>query len=581
MGLFSGLLDGALMTGARYGVNPLVFAAIYLGAIPVFLTFSALAVRQYRAGKSAWLPGIGAGFCFVSAYLYALIAGENLPWWSYVLVGVVLGLSAYRTFRGLRAKAGKGGEEAEYDVIVIGAGAAGLNVAVFMNQAGFRVLMIDRSDRHIGGDCLNHGCVPSKALIHAARTVAAAREAGSFGLDVRGAADMKKVRAHVRAAQETIRDHENAAHFRAQGIEVVLGNARFTGPREVTVGDVAYAGRNVVIATGSRPRVPDMPGSELATVHTNETIFGIDSLPGRLAIVGGGPIGIEIGQAFQDLGSQVTIIQRDERILPREDADIIEVLRKRLETGGMAILTGTEVERVTGASELAVRTSQGSLAIGFDALLVAAGREVDLAGLDLERAGIRTEEGALVLDDRLRTTNPRVFACGDVAGQHQFTHAAELHASVILENFFRPLLKRKLVTDHLSWVTFTDPEVATFGLAPEELQRRGVRFRTRTTSFEDDDRAITDGYRYGLLKTHVGRGGRILGGTMVAPHAGELVQELILANRLGLSAGDLFKKTYPYPTATRINRAMALGLFLERLTPGARRVLRILYRALT
>ncbi|MDQ3076448.1 MAG: NAD(P)/FAD-dependent oxidoreductase [bacterium] len=461
----------------------------------------------------------------------------------------------------------------KFDIIVVGAGSAGLNVAVFMNMAGFKVLLIEKHDTNIGGDCLNFGCIPSKSLIHIAREVASARNTRHFGYSFEGTADIKKVTDHIKHVQNNIRQHENADYFRKQGLTIELGKADFISPKIIEVNSNQYTARKIVIATGSRPRMLNkdvLNELELdeAKLYTNETIFSISFLPKHLIIIGGGPIGIELGQAFLFLGSKVTILQKGDRILPKEDTEISSVLHSQLTTQGMDIQCNVELK------------DKKELLANADAVLVAVGRSLNIEHLNLEKAGIKkTEDGSkIIVDSYLRTTNKHVLLCGDIVGQHQFTHAAELHASLILNNFFVPWpFKKKLNTDHLSWVTYTTPEVATFGLSEQELKKRNRAFTVVTTNFSNDDRAITDGYTYGLSKLFVSNRGKIYGGSMVAPHAGELIQELILANTLNLKLKDLFKKTYPYPTATRINRETALKEFLKKLSPFTKKILAVAF----
>ena len=473
-----------------------------------------------------------------------------------------------------------------YDLIIIGAGSGGLNIASFMQSVGLRVLLIDRSDAHIGGDCLNTGCVPSKALLYTARLAAAAAEARALGLRVSGTVDMGKVRAHIRAAQEAIRAHENAAHLRNKGIEVVLGDAAFEGEDAVRVGEKVFRAPRIVIATGARPRTLALPGMAAAEkagrVHTHETIFSLATLPREMAIIGGGPIGIELGQAFLRLGSKVTVVTCNDRILPREDADLAGVLEARLREEGMRFLFNALPVRIGGDDTLVVRgEGKGELTLTFDTLLISIGRVPNIEGLRLEKAGIAQDNGKIRVDAHLRTTNPRVFVCGDAAGSYQFTHTAEAHAALLIRNFLTPLFKKKLSPVPPPRVTYTTPEIAAFGYGEHALQARGIPYRTLTHSFDEEDRAITDDARWACAKVFLHpKKGTLLGGAMVAPGAGELVQELILLMEQKLPLRTLFEKTYPYPTAARANRALAAVLQKERLTPLARSLFRGIYRAL-
>ncbi len=466
-----------------------------------------------------------------------------------------------------------------FDIIVIGAGSGGLNIAGFMNRAGFRVLLVDKSDEHIGGDCLNFGCVPSKALIHVARMVHNAKRSAEFGLTVDGGVDWKKVRDYIKAKQAIIRTHENAEWFRGRGMTVVLGSAEFVSPNSICVAGTTYSAKKIVIATGSRPRVLTESGIErVARILNNENIFDMEILPKKLLVIGGGPIGIEISQALSLLGSEVLVSHHGETILGKEDPEISNVLLAELKKQGVQFLLGSKLkEFVSGNEAILVDEFDKEVHVQFDAVFVGIGRVLNVEGLELLKANIAmNDRGGIEVDEYLRTTNKNVFLCGDIAGGFQFTHAAEMHAATILRNFFSPF-KRKFSGDKIAWTTFTFPEVATYGLREEELKMRGISYTALATSFEEDDRAITDEYQYGKAKMFVSPKGKILGGTMVAPNAGELIQELVLANSANISIKDIFNKTYPYPTATRINKRLITPLFANSLTALNKKLLQLLY----
>jgi pyruvate/2-oxoglutarate dehydrogenase complex dihydrolipoamide dehydrogenase (E3) component len=473
----------------------------------------------------------------------------------------------------------------KFDIIVIGAGAGGLNIASFMNSVGLKVLLIDKSEDRIGGDCLNYGCVPSKALLHVARLFKAQREAVLFGATPAGPANFRMVKAHIKRTQAVIRRHESAAYFREKGMTVVTGSAEFVDNKTIVVNGQNYTAKKIVVATGSRPRELQIAGVdrfiERGLYHTNETIFDIDTLPKRLLVVGGGPIGVELGQAFAHLGSQVTIVTPEDRLLPREDIHVSKIIETALADDGVSVKTNEQPARFEQGSTLVTvhRMTNTESSIEFDMVLVAIGRVLNTEALHLEKAGIIQEQnGRLIVNSRLQTTNPRVVVCGDIVGQHQFTHAAELHAGLILRNFWRPLFKAKLNTDTLGAVTYTSPEVATFGLSPAEITKRGIAYNTLEDDFGHDDRALTAGGKPAYTKIYVSNQGKILGGTMVAEGAGELIQELMLAQVAGLSTKAIFAKNYPYPTATRINKKLITDQSRGRLTSRVKTVLRSLYR---
>lgn len=471
----------------------------------------------------------------------------------------------------------------EFDIIVIGAGSGGLSVGLFMNQAGFNVLIISRSDRDIGGDCLNDGCVPSKALIHTARVIQQAREAENFGLKVSGKADIKKVISYIKRRQSFIRKHENAQWLKDQGITVALGDASFAGKNEVKVGGKSYSARKIVIATGSTPRKLTVEGVEKVNYFDNESIFDLDNLPERLLCVGGGPIGIEIAQALSRLGSHITLVHQEKEILEHDDPEVTVILREKLKAEGIDIILNSQVEKFNSKNEANIvdRNGRSSL-VTFDAVFVAIGRQLALDQLNLAAAGVQAAEGKIVIDDRLRTSNMDILVCGDVAGVLQFSHAAEYHARIVLNNFFSPL-KKKLNSGCLSWVTFADPELATFGLNEKQLNDQNIKFRRLEKDFKDDDRAVTDNYQYGKLILFVSEARffqkrRVLGGTMIAPNAGELIQELILAAANKLSVKVIFNKIYPYPVASRINQGLITDLMSEDLSGNVKSLLRMAYK---
>jgi len=462
----------------------------------------------------------------------------------------------------------------KYDIIVIGAGSGGLNIAGFMRWAGFKTLLIDNSDKNIGGDCLNYGCVPSKALIHVSRLIDSAREAKRFGVNTLGRVDIKKVMGYVKSKQDIIRKHENAPYLRKKGMDVALGKVEFISSNKISVDNEIYHAKKIVIATGSRPRELDVPGFDMVKSYTNETIFDIDRLPKNLLVIGGGPIGIELGQAFQRLGSKVTVVHRGSSFLNKEDPKVAEVLKRKLESEGMCILLKCTPEKFTSSKEVILKSLGRKMKMRFDAVLVSIGRVINIDRLSLENAGIDIEGGRLIVDDYLRTTNKDVYVCGDAAGSFQFTHAAELQAGVIINNLFNPI-KKKVDYDNLSWVTYTSPEIATFGLDQDELKRRDIKFDRLELDFKDDDRSIVNDYTEGKLIVYVSKD-RIVGGTMIAMGAGELFQELVLANSKGLKIKDIFNKIYAYPTASRVNKQIIKN-YLAKRAEGSKKFLHWMY----
>lgn len=474
-----------------------------------------------------------------------------------------------------------------HDIIVIGAGAGGLGVAIGMARFGFAVLLIDRDESNFGGECLNSGCIPSKALIHVAGIIQNASLASSFGLKVDGQVDMAAVKRYLDESMDTIRQHESAEYLqREEGIDVLIGEASFSSPKSVTVNGAEYRASKFLIATGSSPRIPDIPGIDKPTILTNENLFSLEEIPERMVIIGAGPIGLEMGQAFGRLGSKVTVLDQSDRIANGELPEVSELLQQRLEEEGMDFRLNSRIVRFGSSNELVYVHSNGTEhSLTFDKVLVAIGREVSYDSLKLENAGIKLRNGRLILDSYLRTTNRRVLAAGDAVGNAFFSHAAELHTTVILTNFFTPWPFRKRYSlDHFSRVTFTNPEVASFGLGEDQIRKSGRPYDKLDYRFDEDDRATVSDYRYGRLILFLSknrlnpRNGKILGGTIVAPQAGEMIQELILARQKGLGLSSIFNKIYPYPTQSRVTKIALVAKFSDTISPGIKRLLKALFQ---
>jgi len=470
-----------------------------------------------------------------------------------------------------------------YDIIVIGAGSGGLSVGMTMNALGFKVLMIAKTDKDIGGECLNDGCVPSKALIHVAKILQNAKTAEAFGLKLTGIADLGKAIEYVTQRQGIIRKHENATELRKQGIGIALGEAKFTGKKEVTVKNTRYEAKNIVIATGSKPRELNVPGVENVNYFTNSSIFSIDYLPKNLLVIGGGPIGIELAQAFNSFGTKVIVVQHGNKILEHDDEQVSSILLQQLEQEGIKFLLNADLESFSSTNKANIKFKNGkNRTVDFDAVFVGIGRELPLDVLQLQNAGINTKDGKIIIDKHLRTTNKKVYVCGDVAGDLMFSHAAEFHARILVNNFLSPF-KKKLNNDNMSWVTFTNPELATFGLNEKQLQERGIPYEKLEQTFNADDRAITDQYQFSQTILYISKGNflkkeKILGGTMIAPNAGEIIQELILANTAGLSTQEIFNKIYPYPVASRVNQQLIVKHKQKIISPFLKKLVKIAYK---
>jgi pyruvate/2-oxoglutarate dehydrogenase complex dihydrolipoamide dehydrogenase (E3) component len=473
--------------------------------------------------------------------------------------------------------------QGSYDIIVIGAGSAGLSVSLFMGKTGLRTLLIDKAERSLGGDCLNYGCIPSKALIHISKVIHQARVAAEFGLTVSGKPDALKVMEYIRQRQDIVRGHENSAFLKKSGIEVVLGEATFHSTNSIKVNNLIYRGKKIVIATGSRPRIPEVKGIELVKIYTNESVFDIQQLPSKMLVLGGGPIGIEMAQALNRLACEVTVIHKHETILPADPSATTDILLKELQKERIVFYLNSNVTEFTSSTSCKVKQNgNNEIQLSFDAVFVAAGRTMNVENLNPDSAGVQVENGKIKSNDYLRTTNKKIFVCGDIAGKLKFSHEAERHARILINNFFSPL-KKKLKDNHKSWVTFSDPQLATFGLGENELQKRNLDFETITLDFNEDDRAVTDNYRYGKLILFAGKKSilgkqKVLGGSMVAPNAGEMIQELLLLMETGLSIDLLFEKIYPYPVSSRVNQLAIVKHKEKVLTPGILKLLRFLYK---
>lgn len=466
----------------------------------------------------------------------------------------------------------------KFDIICIGAGSGGLNITSFMNRIGLKVLLIDKTDLNIGGDCLNTGCIPSKALIHIANQRYEAIKFQKYSDTAKiGITDLKKIMQSIKEKQNIIRKHENASYFQKQGMKVVLGTAKFSGKSSVKVNNREYFAKKIVLATGSSPRKLNIPGIEKVDYLTNENIFELEKLPDNLLVIGGGPIGLELGQAFSRLGSNVTIVQQGKYFLPKEDPEISNILCKQLKEEEINFLFEAKPLKFKDAYTLVIEKDGKEKAISFNRVLISIGRELNINNLDLEKAGIEYDSSKhkLKVNDYLQTTNKNIYVCGDVAGSYQFTHAAELHAGILINNFFNPF-KKKLNYDNFSWVTYTSPEIATFGLNEEILNEKKISYQTLSIDFNEDDRAIVEEATLGKIKLFVQRD-KILGGTMIAKNAGELIQELILAKTSKIPLKKIFDKIYPYPVASRINKKIITTYYSKKLTSFTKKIFKWLY----
>jgi len=465
-----------------------------------------------------------------------------------------------------------------YNLVVIGAGSAGLISAALAAGLGARVALIER--HFMGGDCLNVGCVPSKGVIRAARMVAEARRAGrELGLPIADDAtpDFGAAMERMRRIRAQISDEDAARRYRDElGVEVYLGSARFTARDAVEVDGVTLRFRKAIVATGARAVALPIEGLEAAGFRTNETIFNLTERPRRLGIIGAGPIGCELSQAFRRLGCEVVVMHADAHILPREDPDAAQLVQRRLEAEGVRIVNSAKIEKVeVHGSEKRVRLilpNGQADEVAVDEILLGVGRAPNVEGLGLDVAGVSYDaKRGVHVNDYLQTTNPRIYAAGDICMSWKFTHAADAAAKIVVQNalFLRTQKLSKLV---MPWCTYTDPEVAHVGMYPRDAQAAGLEVETFQVPLRDVNRAVTDGEEDGFVKVHVARGtDRILGATIVAAHAGEMLSEVTLAivGKLGLRA--ILKTIHPYPTqAEGIKRAAGLHA-RQKATPTVKR----------
>ena len=468
-----------------------------------------------------------------------------------------------------------------YNLVVIGGGTAGLVAAIGAAGLGGRVALIERA--LMGGDCLNWGCVPSKALLRAARAAHDVRAAHAFGVRIDGAVtvDFAAVMERMRRLRAEIAHHDAFARVKSTGVDTYLGEAIFTGPDSLVVGGTELRFSRAVIATGARAHVPDLPGIAEVEPLTNEALFQLTELPRRLVVLGAGPVGCELAQAFQRFGSQVTLIDRAPQLLPRDDADAAAVLAEQLRAEGVTLHLGATAERFSRSGDdrcIHLRLADDTpLQVAGDAILLAVGRRPRLEGLGLEAANVAYSAQGVVVDELLcSVTNPTVYAAGDAAGGLQFTHAADVMGRMVIQNalFFG---RRRLSDAVIPWCTYTDPGVAHVGISAAEVQTRSD-VDTYTIPMHKVDRAILEDDTRGFVRIHADRGGHILGGTVVARDAGELLGELTVAMTNRVTLRQLSETIHPYPTAAEAFKKAGDTWNRTRLTPAAASVLNAILR---
>jgi pyruvate/2-oxoglutarate dehydrogenase complex dihydrolipoamide dehydrogenase (E3) component len=457
-----------------------------------------------------------------------------------------------------------------YNLVVIGAGTAGLVTAAGAIGLGAKVALVER--HALGGDCLNVGCVPSKAIIRSSRVYADIRDAHRFGMHVpKGTeADFPAVMERMRRLRARISHNDSVARFRDLGVDVFLGSGRFSGLDTVDVDGKTLRFKKAVIATGARAIQPPIDGLAEAGYLTNETIFSLTQRPGRLAVLGAGPIGCEMAQAFQRLGCNVIVVEMAPQILIREDPDAARIVADALQRDGIDVRLNSTITGVVVSDQgkvIQLKSNGQTEAITVDEILIGAGRAPNVEDLNLDTVGVVHNKGGVVVDDMLRTTNPRIYAAGDICLNYKFTHTADAAARIVIQNalFWG---RKKVSALTVPWCTYTDPEIAHVGMYEKDANEKGIPVQTFTRSLNEVDRAIVDGEEEGLVKIHVKKGtDTILGATIVARHAGEVISEITLAMVGKVGLGTIAGVIHPYPTQAEAIKQVADAYNRTRLTP--------------
>jgi len=523
-----------------------------LGMLPATVIFvnAGTQLAQIDALGDVLSPGlIGA---FVLLGLLPLLMRWTLNW-----------LKRRKVYRGYKRP-----RSFDYNLIVIGAGAGGLVSAYIAAAVKARVALIEKNE--MGGDCLNTGCVPSKALIRSAKLLAEARESQRFGIDSMTAEfDFKQVMARVHQVIAKIAPHDSPERYRELGVDVIQGHARLVSPWEVQVGDRTLSARSIVLATGAEPLVPPIEGLDKTDFLTSDTLWDIEELPERLVVLGGGPIGSELAQAFSRLGSGVTVVEMAERLLPREDQAAGRILAEKMSSEGTTLATSTRAVRVDQGTVLVCERDGQEVKFEFDRLLIALGRKTRVSDYGLEELGVRLDDRSRIASDEFQRTNfPNIYVCGDAAGPYQFTHVASHQAwSAAVNALIAPYWSFRTRYDAIPWVTFTDPEVARVGLSEDEAIEQGIDHQVSTYELDDLDRAIADSADHGYVKVLTPPGkDKILGVTIVGAHAGEMLPEFVLAMTHGLGLNKIMGTIHVYPTFSEGNK-FAAGVWKQATKP--------------
>lgn len=534
-----------------YGVNLIIFTSIYIGAIPVFWVGVAWIVRNLRKKMSITIPVMFTGVVTISSYLYVIAVGEGVPAWVYTVIGALILYGLVALAMNVRKKRN---ELFEYDMIVIGGGAAGLTSSGIAASFGAKTIMIEA--HRLGGDCTWTGCIPSKALLHLSQ------KGGDQRVDPYER--MRQIRNHV------YHDADRPEIFEKMGVEVAFGKASFVDKHTVKiaseVGERIITGKKIIIATGGRAAVPPIPGLESVSYMTNETLFELTETPHHLLIIGAGPIGIEMAQAFRNLGAEVSVVDVAPRIMPRDIEALTSQLQAHLEGQGIRFYLGTGIETIGGSID--VRLKDGTIISGSH-LLIAAGRRPKIESLNLDAAGVTHTEKGIGIDASCRTNIPHIFAIGDVTGQYAFTHMSEHTAKVAA---LTALLKfpMKTTPELTPWVTYTSPELAHVGATESDLKQKGMDYFTYRFPYSKIDRAIADEATIGEIRIYARkRDGKIYGADILGERAGDMIGYYAMALKNGLSLRNIADTIFPYPTYGLGARRAADQWYIQAQSPSA------------
>ncbi len=457
----------------------------------------------------------------------------------------------------------------DYDVVVLGGGAAGLVAATGASGLGLKTALIEKNK--LGGDCTWYGCVPSKALLKSAQVFSLLKRFGEFGISnsCPCAYDPSGIMSHVREIAGKIGSHHPAELFEKRGIKVLFGDARFRNRFSIELDGKIISSKRFIICTGSHPMVPPIEGLGDLDYLTNENVFDLESLPKSIAVLGGGPIGMEMSQAFLRLGVEVSIIEMLDRLLFREDGEVARVLTDALEKEGARIYAGRKAVKFSKQGDSVSITlldkANKKYFVNAEKVLVAVGRSPNVQGLGLEKAGVKYSNKGIAVDATLRTSAGNIYACGDVVGPYQFSHMAEYQAIIVVGNLFFPF-KRRVDYSAVPWCTFTDPELAHLGLTEEEARARYKRIKVYRSEYRGNDRAVIDIKEKGMVKVICDRKGKIFGAHIVGENAGELIHEYVLAKSANLNIGNVSSCIHVYPTLSQVSKRAADNYYMDMLS---------------